>query len=61
MPDASHPTAPRATAFSRAVALACLVALAVFLFAPRGASADDAALELLVKCYGNLLRMWLDG
>ncbi len=43
MPDASHPTAPRATAFSRAAALAGLFALAVFLFAPRVASADDAA------------------
>ncbi len=53
MPDASHPTIPRAPgprapgpyarAFSRAAALACGFALAVFLFAPRLASADDAA------------------
>ncbi len=43
MPAASHPTVPRATAFSRAAALACLFALAVFLFAPKGASADQAA------------------
>jgi lipid-binding SYLF domain-containing protein len=43
MPDASHPTVPRATALSRAAALACLFALAVFLLAPRVASADDAA------------------
>lgn len=27
----------------------------------RETGADDPALELLVKCYGNLMRMWLDG
>ncbi len=43
MPDASHVTVPRATAFARTAALACLFALAVFLLAPAGASADDAA------------------
>ena len=27
----------------------------------RETGADEESLELLVKCYGNLLRMWLDG
>ncbi len=48
MPAASNPTVPRTTAprarrFSRAAALACGFALAVFLVAPRVASADEAA------------------
>ncbi len=27
----------------------------------RDTGADEESLELLVKCYGNLLPMWLDG
>ncbi len=27
----------------------------------RDTGADEESLELLVKCYGNLMRMWLDG
>ena len=43
MPAPSHSMVPRVTAFSRAAALACLFALAGFLFASKGASADEAA------------------
>ena len=27
----------------------------------RDTGADQEAVERLVKCYGNLMRMWLDG